>query len=455
MTTMEDSKIRESALWNHMTNVLSQVISERPEKAVESLAPTSNYILTGKSVAPKASRLYTEGVPIARSDVPVDAVSNVAWAANYRQTAAPTKPRRRPANGEEEEEEETVPAYLQPEPELEELPCQLNDVVTEQKILNTVGTGVPTEESFRLMVGLQKLGRSEPVSSVRLWGKILGSKSDYYIAEARHDPSRVQEEEDAAEGDEEEEEGLPVSQIADVLSGFQSKQHRAVPSEEFGTGLNELVYYAASSRDPTAWTKLPNVTTTQIAVARLIRTPFTGNLEAPVLAHPKFPGVEKHYLRAQIARIQCASRVAPRDIFVTEGAVPEEEDEDGNPLPPPAVVPAYSAVPPLNPQEVPDEDDVEAVAPVKSWFTGYPDDELLQSKYWVHIAPTLLQSGRLTRHTEEPTPDAEGTEPRGAGGARRAHQPLFERPHPRHPAGLPWPQPSEPPRVGLPQGLPQ
>ncbi|EPY24144.1 flagellar radial spoke protein [Strigomonas culicis] len=407
---VDENAIRSSALWNHMTAVLSQVVSERPEGILDALAPTSNYVLTGKALPPRVGRLYTDAVPMARSDVPADSVVDMTWATGFRQTAAPPRPRRVPQNGEEEEDEEPpVPGTIA-EPPVEELPAELKDVVAEQRVLNTVGTGVPPEESYRLLVGLQSLARTEPVATVRLWGKVMGSRADYYIAEARLDANRAPEEEEPME--DEEEEGVPVSQIADVLASYMVKPHHATPREEAGKGLNELLYYAASTQNPTVWTRLPDVTPQQVVTARIVRCGFTGDLDARVLSHPKFPGQERHYLRAQIARINCATLVAPRDMYTADGALPdEEEDENGNPLPPPTEVPAYSSVPPLQPQEEPDPEDAEAVAPVKAWFTGYPDDELLQGKYWVHTAPTLLRCGRVTQPADQPPVDAEGAEP--------------------------------------------
>lgn len=75
------------------------------------------------------------------------------------------------------------------------------------------------------------------------------------------------------------------------------------------------------------WHALPDVTPEQIHAARRIRRYFTGILDAPVIAHPKFPGTEREFLRAQIARISAATSLIPATIFKREGE--EEPDPDG------------------------------------------------------------------------------------------------------------------------------
>lgn len=436
MPGLDAEDIRQSPLWNHMVKVLSHIVSERPADPLEAMGPTSHYILSGDALPGKtATKLFAEIRPAAQADVPADALVNTRWAANMTRSLAPPAAPRRPHNGEQgDEEDDGYGALDDPEQNPAAAPsaaqqqlaqseaeglqgATISDVVSEQMAFNAVGVGLPQEEAFRVVVGLKQLVKTEPLASVRLWGKILGSHADYYIAETTIDPNRLPEGEDGEDGeggefDEAEEDGLPVSRVAAVLSANRAKKRHSTPKEEANTGLNEHVYFAAGATDPTVWTRLPDVTPEQVMVARLIRCGFTGDLERPVYSHPRFPGVERHYLRAQIARITCTCHVAPKDVYTTEGALPdEEEDDDGNPIPPPAMVPAYAAVPPLLPQETPDEEDTEAIQPVQAWFHGYIHEELLQGKHWVHIAPTLLANGRVTvAPPHEPTPEEEEEE---------------------------------------------
>ncbi len=61
--------------------------------------------------------------------------------------------------------------------------------------------------------------------------------------------------------------------------------------------------------------KLPIVTPAQIAQARHIKVFFTGNLTTEIKAYPAYPGTEKNYLRAQIARISATTHVSPAGRF--------------------------------------------------------------------------------------------------------------------------------------------
>ena len=61
--------------------------------------------------------------------------------------------------------------------------------------------------------------------------------------------------------------------------------------------------------------KLPLVTPAQIAQARQIKFFFTGDLNKELTSYPAYPGTEKNYLRAQIARISAATLVSPAGKF--------------------------------------------------------------------------------------------------------------------------------------------
>ncbi|KAG5490491.1 hypothetical protein JKF63_00611 [Porcisia hertigi] len=448
MAGVDEHQIRQSALWGHMTQVLSQVIRERPVNVMEALGAASNHFLFGSAVPSKRDKVYADPNPTARPAAPADSFTNTRWAANTNIALAPPRPPRRPrrVDGEMDEEEEEVEGATdadgQQRVDLADHPGTLSDVVTEQQYFNRVGLGLPQVDAYRLFIGLRQLIRSEPLSSVRFWGVVIGSSYDYYIAECKVDLDRVQENAEMAglddgEGEmEEEEEHAPVSAIADVLCTVMGNRcvrrgpRPSTPAEEAGTGLNAMCYYASTSEDPMTWTRLPDVSPHHITVARAIRCRFSGNLDAPVHGHPRFLGKEKHYLRAQIARITSACSIAPMQTFTTEGAVPDvEEDEEGAAArPPPTTVPAYAVVPPLVPQETPDEDDTEAIAAVEAWFRGYAKEELMQAKGWSHVAPSILNCGRVTTASledeEEPeTADVDDDEALGNGMAASAPPP--------------------------------
>jgi radial spoke head protein 4/6 len=69
---------------------------------------------------------------------------------------------------------------------------------------------------------------------------------------------------------------------------------------------------------------LEDVSPEQIQAARVVSKFMTGDLDASVRSYPPFPGKEKHFLRAQIARIAHATILCPKGAFVAP-----EEDESG------------------------------------------------------------------------------------------------------------------------------
>lgn len=64
-------------------------------------------------------------------------------------------------------------------------------------------------------------------------------------------------------------------------------------------------------------------------MARNIYKSFTGNLETEILTYPEFPGTEKNYLRAQIARISSGTQIAPMGYYTFGGQeLGEGADDD-------------------------------------------------------------------------------------------------------------------------------
>jgi radial spoke head protein 4A len=134
-------------------------------------------------------------------------------------------------------------------------------------------------------------------ANIRLWGKILGTKRDYYIAEGKLEAA-------AAEGDE----------------GGKSN------AEPRGTGVNTFVYWATNSPlEP--WTQLPDLTPADIQAARDTKVHFTGELEHKIITNPFFFKTEKTYLRAQIARIVHSTTIIPKGLYKTNPENEKEVDE--------------------------------------------------------------------------------------------------------------------------------
>lgn len=102
-----------------------------------------------------------------------------------------------------------------------------------------------------------------------------------------------------------------------------------IPTEAPGSGLNKYTYLVCSYPGR-KFVELPIVTPEQIIISRQMRKFFTGDLEAPLISNPKFPGVEKNYLRAMIARITASTYISPMGYYTSstdeEEDVEEEED---------------------------------------------------------------------------------------------------------------------------------
>ena len=63
--------------------------------------------------------------------------------------------------------------------------------------------------------------------------------------------------------------------------------------------------------------------------ARVICKLFTGHLDTPIVSFPPFPGTERNYLRAQVARITAGTHISPMNYFSVAEEEEGDEPEDG------------------------------------------------------------------------------------------------------------------------------
>ncbi|XP_048486230.1 radial spoke head protein 6 homolog A [Plutella xylostella] len=265
------------------------------------------------------------------------------------------------------------------------------------------GYGLPDSECFPLYIALKMLAAKEGVASVRFFGKIFGTKANYYVAEteltAEEMEKRIRdfdmkdmagegegedvgeekpvEDEEKAEAEEVPEE-VVGEEIAEKPSGpvppklppipvSTWQPPPPIPPERPGEGVNRKVYWVCHCPGE-QWVSLPDVTPDQIRVARLTVHALTGDLEAEVILFPPFDGVEKNYLRAQLARLAAATAVSPQG-FYTFGSGEEEEDVD-----------------------VEDGGDMD-LSP-NPYYEGHSIKDLLDPSYWVHHERHILKQGR-------------------------------------------------------------
>ena len=162
-----------------------------------------------------------------------------------------------------------------------------------------------------LAKALKQLSVSTAAQNVRLWGKIQGTKRDYYIAEGQSDAGVTEEEKPP---------------------GFEAR----------GTGVNKYVYWATNS-PLEAWTQLPDLAPTDIQAAREIKVHFTGSLDNKIITNPFFVKIESFYLRAQIARISFSTTLVPKGLYRTLEDN-EKEIEDNTPAEGAIVIPGTIAM---------------------------------------------------------------------------------------------------------------
>mmetsp|Transcript_48084 Transcript_48084/g.88604 ORF Transcript_48084/g.88604 Transcript_48084/m.88604 type:complete len:355 (-) Transcript_48084:60-1124(-) len=175
--------------------------------------------------------------------------------------------------------------------------CAMNDFMEEGDMFSWAGVGFGPLESFQIMGSLRSLGEKVTeagVTKLRLWGKVLGTGADYYVAEA---------EREGGGGDAEEAEG---------------ETEEVEPS---GEGVNKFAYYAATDLNGN-WTQLPDIKPSEIKAARLTKKLLSGDLETPVVTHPQFPGKEKVLLRAMIALISADTVLCMKGFLIRA----EEDD---------------------------------------------------------------------------------------------------------------------------------
>jgi radial spoke head protein 4/6 len=156
------------------------------------------------------------------------------------------------------------------------------NVQDEARIFEWAGVSFGEEETYKLSKALKRLATLSGATKLRFWGKVFGVQKDYWVIEGVLD---------AAEED----------------RGHWTQEKR-------GEGVNRYVYWVNESLLED-WIQLPDVTPAHIMAARMIKHVCTGNLNAPIDSNPAFPGKERHFLRAQIARITHGTTIVPKGLL--------------------------------------------------------------------------------------------------------------------------------------------
>lgn len=135
---------------------------------------------------------------------------------------------------------------------------------------------------------------------IRFWGKILGLELDYYVLQG-------------------------------VVGEVPSLEETPKGAEKRGEGANYYTYWVANNLLYPQWTQLPLTSPEHLRAARRIKRHFTGHLEAPLQADPAFPGLEKHYLKAQLVRMTHSLELVPKGLLKPNDDNPKLVDYEEEP----------------------------------------------------------------------------------------------------------------------------
>ncbi|KAK0164268.1 hypothetical protein PV328_002914 [Microctonus aethiopoides] len=291
--------------------------------------------------------------------------------------------------------------------------------------LQQIDINLPRSEIILIDLSIRKLIKEKPIINVRFWGKILGRPKNYYIVEAELGEEELSRRHKQFEADKQHE--MKLAQVQDddgieMSSALQKdnanvevnvggggddgrdngdekkksldlvfpptprsnwKPPPVVPTEQIGMGLNKMVYFVCNSPGLDEWIELMSVTPQQIVAARQIVRCFTGCLETPINTYPVFPGNEGNYLRAQIARISGSTHVSPIGYFIfgkeiDDEEVEEEEDEMEN-------------------KEIEKEENGDAIIK-NQHYDIVPVKDLVDPSMsnWCHHSEYILEQGRTT-----------------------------------------------------------
>ncbi|XP_062128163.1 radial spoke head protein 4 homolog A [Drosophila sulfurigaster albostrigata] len=298
---------------------------------------------------------------------------------------------------------------------------------------NQAGFSISKNDIFQLASSINRLQTHPSIMQCRFWGCLYGLKSSYYIVEASLTRDEMLSRLNMME-EEMREKQLPLKmrknqeykpkpahigpELTPGIYGWENIdpddlakmtpkaepvplaeeiEFYDIPPEFIGRGCNRFSYFVVNSLYDD-WIELPIVTPRQIIVSRHIKKFFTGDLEADVVSYPCFPGKEKHYLRAMIARISAGTHIAPqgyyrrmtkkeKDLYdgINMDEMEEEGEEEEN----------YNEG---EEDQLPDND---VMLMKNERFEIEPLSTLATPIAWVHCRPNILNQGRIVWFDEE------------------------------------------------------
>lgn len=408
------------SVYDHMTALLKRILSDRPPNVIDYFEEYSRSVrqerlnmnenrLRKTFIEPERLTSAQFLMPMLRKEPPAD-FNDFRPASDRAEEAA--------AAVDDDDDEARVAGHDAP----------LSDVMHLQFYWQLAGFGFPAGHVYLLSCSLRQLSESPAVETCRFWGQMNGIERNYLVAEVdlvqdelekrnieelqeldaerqHFDAAREQQLAAVSKTPDDLMPKRPTTPVYETLYEYPPPRRnrlpvagvpfapylkkRQIPGEISGTGLNRKTYFVCT-RLGGDWIELPPVTPQQVRISRQIRKFLTGNLDAQLWSYPTFPGVERNYLRALIARITSGTYVAPNGFYrIGAGGAGEEEeeeevDEEGhNNDKPTSADPGYE---PMSPKD------------------------LLQMHGWTHYRPNILRQGRINWFNPKDLEEKEETE---------------------------------------------
>ncbi|ORX86769.1 hypothetical protein BCR32DRAFT_324838 [Anaeromyces robustus] len=295
---------------------------------------------------------------------------------------------------------------------------EMPDLMSISNLFEWAGLSLGKEETFLINASMQRLMTEKGLKSMRFWGKIYGTKKNYYIVEAdqkdedddeevygeddlpnpeeeeegnldnENDDEKEKEKENENENDENEVQESQIEEPEYPVPKIKIKKPNTL-TKEIKTGINKYMYYVCNYVGG-PWYKLADVIPEKLQISRKIRKYFTGDLNHEIISYPPFEGSEAQYLRCQIARISAATSICPTGYYVFDTEDGEPEDTEG---PQPIIV--------------------------NTEFEALSNDQLLDLSNWVHHVPYILPQGKTSWENpfgseEDEENEEEGSEEEGS-----------------------------------------
>lgn len=206
-------------LYDHLKNVLTKLLNERPRDPVVLLEDASREVKQNKSEEETYGDKVDRTTEVALAEVQVELF--------------------RRKGDSEFGGEESVDSVLP-------------DLMRLQHYFEQAGVGLNREEIVRVQLAMKRLIDTFPLHHARFWGKIFGTEQNYYVIEVEFrdgdEPEEIAEEELAEQEIAPEEEEDDGEEENENLPEITWKAPHAVPKEEKGSGCNKFTYFVSNER---------------------------------------------------------------------------------------------------------------------------------------------------------------------------------------------------------------